>query len=115
MNQIDAVEKATQDDARWFKKHAGRMYRIRRRFPGEPSEAAPSRQGWTIVKQLAPGVRTRMFIAAPLGFVPYDTDDNIGALMGFALSHPNDPGRSRESKELAQRSFLSLSPATSAQ
>jgi hypothetical protein len=56
-----------------------------------------------------------MFIAAPLGFVPYDTDDNIGELMDFALSHPNHRGTSPESTELVLRCFLPLSPATSVQ
>jgi hypothetical protein len=56
-----------------------------------------------------------MFITAPMGFVPYDTDDNIGELMDFALGHPNHPGTSRESKELVLRCFLPLSPATSVQ
>jgi hypothetical protein len=110
MNQFDAVERATQDDAQWFERHLRRTYRIRKHVPGElPArrhKATPDYEDWTLVKQLAPGLRVRMFITAPMGFVPYDTDDNIGELMDFALSRPNDPGTSRESKELVLRSFL---------
>jgi hypothetical protein len=119
MNQFDAVERATQDDAQWFEKHLGRTYRIRKHVPGElpvrRHKARPHYQDWTLVKQLAPGRRVRMFIAAPLGFVPCDTDDNIGELMDFALSHPNHRGTSPESTELVLRCFLPLSPATSVQ
>jgi hypothetical protein len=119
-NHLDIQEKTTQEDARWFEKHPNRSYRIRKYVAGEMARAATTPpwgrwDRWTLVKQLAPGVRARLVVHAPSGFVPYDTDENIAELFDYALDQPpldqqfgvNSPGG-----QMAFRCFLPLSPTT---
>jgi hypothetical protein len=116
--QLNRLEKATQDDARWFEKHPDRRYRIRKFMPGEaPLPPTPPRhrrlQGWTLLKQLAPGMRARTFIDAPEGFVPFDSDENVADLFGYALNPPPQDQRfgvDTRGGKIALDCFLPLSP-----
>lgn len=68
---LAAVERAADDDRRWFLAHPGRQYRLRRFMPGEaPPFDSGDGQPYTIVRQLQPGMRQRIFH----GLSPLDDD-----------------------------------------
>jgi hypothetical protein len=47
----------SDDDRSWFACHPRRSYRLRPAFPDEVADIVAG--GWTIVRQIAPGVRVR--------------------------------------------------------
>jgi len=51
----------SDDDRCWFARHPRRSYRIRPAFPDEVADTVTG--GWTIVRQIAPGVRVRACVA----------------------------------------------------
>lgn len=63
-----AVDRATQDDRRWFAEHPGRSCRVRPAYPGEaPLHEAPPGHAWVVSVLLkAPGARLRRFEAVEL-------------------------------------------------
>jgi hypothetical protein len=108
------LEKATKSDRKWFARHPWREYRIRPLVVGEdfrPGERDLPPGNWTrwaLIKQLAPGVRARVFCAAPLGAVPIDNDRSIAELFDDILQHPGDhsTGRDSHSGQMCMRRFL---------
>ncbi len=47
----------SDEDRRWFARHPRRSYRLRPAFADEAPDGVTG--GWTIVRQIAPGVRVR--------------------------------------------------------
>jgi hypothetical protein len=61
--QMQAVEKASNADRRWFAEHPGRNHRMRRPAFGE-APAHPDMLTFILVKQVRPGFRLRTAIYA---------------------------------------------------
>jgi hypothetical protein len=50
----------SDDDRRWFEQHPRRSYLLRPAFPDEVADTVTG--GWTIVRQIAPGIRVRAVV-----------------------------------------------------
>lgn len=62
---VAAVDRASELDRAWFKRHPSRAYRVRRMIPGEHLPVAlsygpPDWPVYTLVKQVTPGCRMRV-------------------------------------------------------
>jgi hypothetical protein len=104
--------KALRSDRKWFTQNPHREYRIRPLIPGEAPELHDLPPGnwtrWTCVRQLWPGFRARVFMAAPFGAVPVDADDVVADIFEFAIRNPNnrDVGRDTPGGQLFMSCFL---------
>lgn len=68
------LEKISEADRRWFKKHPDRNYQIRKPMNGEPSD------GCMIVEQVEPGFRIRRSIHT-YGVFPPNNDKALGCIL----------------------------------
>jgi hypothetical protein len=90
LTPLQATEKASESDRKWFARNPHREYRIRHHIPGEfqvPGEPPDSRYidptvwtRWTLIKQLKPGMRVRCGVRVLRGAEPVDADWTIGPL-----------------------------------
>ena len=89
-------------DRRFFARRSHRTYRIRRASRaeieqlqvadgGQPTQLAADRALFALIKQVAPGVRLRIFVPGPGSEDGSDTSDDLGAhLWGkFIAKHPS--------------------------
>jgi hypothetical protein len=85
-----SLERATQEDRRWFERNPSRCYRARPLVPGDIPEALSakkSRSNWTLVRWLEEGFRVRVFCGIPEGLAPVDTDDAIRSLFNAVMGN----------------------------
>jgi hypothetical protein len=79
------------DDAAWFARNQHRSHRVRPIFPGEDEplpSAAPGTVHVTIVRQVAPGQRLRMFIA---GLAVPDDESFLHAIFDLFVKNERKP------------------------
>ncbi|HME28772.1 MAG TPA: hypothetical protein VKE53_02770 [Pseudolabrys sp.] len=80
------IENAARSDRNWFDRNPHRTYRVRRMISGEfPQSGQPDIDPakwspWTLVKQIAPGVRLRLGLYVKSGAEPIDADWLIAPL-----------------------------------
>lgn len=105
------ADRAVEGDRRFFARWPARTYRIRllsqaeRRqveiFRGKPIQPLPDQAVFTVIKQLAPGVRMRATVIGPQDSIGEElTDAEAGSIYeGYADHHPEV--RQREAALLA--------------
>src|SRR6266700_6907889 len=74
----------SDDDRAWFARHPRRSYRIRRSYPDEAPDHR--RLGWTIVRQVAPGLRARAVVELNTDTPPDEGEANARRLFEQAAS-----------------------------
>jgi hypothetical protein len=86
----DVFDRVGERDRRFFERHPGRRYLLRRAYPGEmeiiPESLPPLPPGgcwWIVVSQIEPGIRARQFLIGPRNG-ENDLDDN-GVLRVLAM------------------------------
>ena len=84
------LEKAMRSDRKWFARNQSRLYRARPfvagELPANLNRRTPVNTAhWTLVRQIEPGVRYRVFIYIPIFAAPVDYDESVRAMFDSCL------------------------------